>query len=191
MPNYRRAFRPGGTFFLTLVTECRAPIFARKFARTLLHAAIEKCRFHHPFNLDAIVLLPDHFHILLTLPERDSNYSIRVSNMKSLFTRYFLTAGGEEQTRSASRLRQRARGVWQRRFWEHTVRDQLDLNNHLDYIHYNPVKHNYSRCPHEWPHSSFRRFVAEKRYDHNWCCQCHGQLVRPIKFDAIAKNAGE
>jgi putative transposase len=191
MPNYRRAFRPGGTFFLTLVTEGRAPIFSNEFARGFLHAAIDNCRVHHPFDPDAIVLLPDHFHILLTLPAREADYSIRVSNIKSHFTRNFLATGGEEKVRSPSRVRQRARSVWQRRFWEHTVRDQSDLNNHLDYIHFNPVKHGFSRCPHEWPHSSVHRFVAENKYDRNWCCQCDGRSVAPLQFDKIAKSDGE
>jgi len=191
MPNYIRAFRPGGTFFLTLVTERRAPIFADQSARTMLHDAIERCRAHHSFVLDAIVLLPDHLHLLMTLPEDDADFSIRITNLKSNFTRRYLAAGGAEQSRSQSRLRQRTRGVWQRRFWEHTVRDPTDLRHHLDYIHYNPVKHEYARCPHEWPHSSFHRFVAEKCYERNWCCQCAGPVIEPIKLDEIARSARE
>ena len=87
MPNYVRAFRPGGTFFLTLVTERRARIFACESARSMLHAALECCRRYHPFVLDAMVLLPDHLHMLMTLPEGDGDFSIRVANVKSGFTR--------------------------------------------------------------------------------------------------------
>jgi putative transposase len=191
MPNYVRAFRPGGTFFLTLVTERRAPTFADQSARAILHDAIERCRLHHSFVLDAIVLLPDHLHLLMTLPEGDTDFSVRITNLKSNFTRRYLAIGGIEQSRSHSRLRQRSRGVWQRRFWEHTVRDLTDLRRHLDYIHYNPVKHEYARCPHEWPHSSFHRFVAEGRYERNWCCQCDGLAIKPIKLNEIARSAGE
>jgi putative transposase len=191
MPNYVRAFQPGGTFFITLVTEGRVPIFAEESARAMLHVAFERCRLLHSFVLDAIVLLPDHLHFLVTLPEDDADFSVRIANIKANFTRRYLEANGAEQARSVSRLRQRARGVWQRRFWEHTIRDPTDLLHHFDYLHYNPVKHNYARCPHAWPHSSFHRFVAEKRYDRNWCCQCGGRTVARMEFDDIARSAGE
>ncbi|MDB5355891.1 MAG: transposase [Phycisphaerales bacterium] len=191
MPNYLRALRPGGTFFLTLVTEGRALIFGAESARTMLHDAIERCRVHHPFTLDAIVLLPDHLHILMTLPEGDGDFSVRIANVKSHFTRSYITDGGAEQARSGSRLRQRSRGVWQRRFWEHVVRDADDLRRHFDYVHYNPVKHKHVRCPHAWAHSSFHRLVAEERYERNWCCQCDGPAAAPDKIDDIARSAGE
>ena len=191
MPNYVRAFRPGGTFFLTIVAERRAPIFANEHSRTLLHDAIEQCRKHRPFWLDAIVLLLDHLHLLMTLPEGDGDFSGRVAYFKSRFTRSYLGAGGVEQPRARSRARQRARAVWQRRFWEHTIRDERDLNLHLDYIHYNPVKHGLVGCPHAWQHSSFHRFVAAGRYDRAWCCQCEGHAVVPLDFGEIADTCGE
>jgi putative transposase len=148
MPNYRRAIQPGGTFFLTLVTERRAPLFATDNARALLRSSITNCQKFHPFLLLAIVLLHDHLHLLITLPDGDSDFSRRITSIKSTFTRSFLAAGGTEQSRSRSRLRQRTRGIWQRRFWEHTIRDEDDRIRHLDYIHYNPVKHQYVDCPH-------------------------------------------
>jgi putative transposase len=191
MPNYARAFKPGGTFFLTLVTEKRAPIFADAIARPLLHAALNNCRRFHPFILDAIVLLPDHLHMLITLPNGDSDFSIRVTNIKSAFTRTYLAAGGKEQFRSASRLRQRNRGIWQKRFWEHTIRAADDLRRHFDYIHYNPVKHGYARCPHAWFDSSFQRFVVEGLYEADWCCQCKRNFLPPTNLDEIAASAGE
>jgi putative transposase len=196
MPDYVRAFRPGGTFFLTLVTERRTPVFASESARAMLGAAFERCRKHHPFVLDAIVCLPDHLHMLMTLPDGDADFSLRVGNLKSAFTRAYLAAGGVEQARSASRVRQRARGVWLKRFWEHTIRDCADLLRHYDYIHYNPVKHKHATCPHAWPHSSFHRFVAEKRYEADWCCRCDrsskavGEDIHRM-WDDIAAWAGE
>ena len=108
MPVYTRLFRPGGTFFLTLVTEARAPIFADQPARDLLHSAIERCRQLHPFTLDAFVCLPDHLHLLITMPEGDADFSIRIRIIKSNFTHAFLGAGGLEQPRSQSRQRQRS-----------------------------------------------------------------------------------
>jgi putative transposase len=191
VPNYRRAFQPGGTFFLTLVTERRAPLFATDDARAMLRNAIENCRKLHPFVLHAIVLLHDHLHLLITLPAGDSDFSRRITSIKSAFTRSCLAAGHHEQPRSRSRLRQRSRGVWQRRFWEHTIRDENDRIRHLDYIHFNPVKHEYVDCPHAWPHSSFHQFVIQQQYEPDWCCQCDGRIVPAMSFDDIAKSAGE
>ena len=116
MPFYRRIRREGGTFFLTLVTENRAPILADEEPRAFLRSAIERCRTLHPFTLDAIVLLPDHLHLLMTLPPGDDDYPRRLANLKTGFTRAYLAAGGDEQARSASRVRQRARGVWLKRY---------------------------------------------------------------------------
>jgi putative transposase len=191
MPTYVREFKPGGSFFFTLVTEQRAPIFANEIARSMLHAAVDRCRELHPFALDAVVLLPDHLHLLMTLPGGDANFSIRVRNLKAGFTRAWLAGDGAEQNRSASRVRQRARGVWLKRFWEHTIRDADDRRRHLDYIHYNPVKHGYVTCPHAWPHSSFHRFVADGRYANDWCCQCQRRAALPNGLDEIAAMAGE
>src|SRR5438552_1488608 len=121
MPFYRRLFRSGGTFFFTLVTENRAPILCEDLSRTILHDAIATCANRPPFSLDAIVLLPDHFHMLITLPENDADFSTRISAIKAHFTHHFLASGGTEQVREQSRIRKRRRGVWQRWFWEHLI----------------------------------------------------------------------
>jgi putative transposase len=174
MPNYRRAYRPGGTFFITQVTEHRAALFLDAHARALLHASIASCRQARPFTIDAIVLLPDHLHMLLTLPEGDGDFSKRLGYIKAHFTRAFLASGGAEQARTGSRRRQGYRAVWQRRFYEHTIRDEEDLHQHVNYIHYNPVKHGLTQCPHEWPHSTFEQFVKRGVYSPTWCCVCNG-----------------
>lgn len=198
MPNYRRRRRAGGTYFLTLVTQNRAPIFAEDWTRTLLRAAIDRCRALHPFSLDAIVLLPDHLHLLMTLPPADDDYPRRLANLKAGFTRAYLAAGGAEQPRSASRHRQRARGIWLKRYWEHTIRDGEDPRTHYNYICCNPVKHRLVTCPHAWPHSSFHRLVAEGRYPADWRCRCDRPgrrtpppLPEPPEFEAIARATGE
>ena len=98
MPNYVRAFRPGGTFFLTLVTERRAPLFAEAGTRALLRGAIARCQLFHPFSIDAVVLLPDHLHLLMTIPEGDADFSVRVAHLKTRFTRDYLASGGAEQS---------------------------------------------------------------------------------------------
>jgi putative transposase len=185
MPLYRRLFRLGGTYFFTLVTENRAPILCDETSRTILHDAIATCAKRRPFSLDAIVLLPDHFHMLITLPGSDSDFSTRISAIKAHFTHHFLAAGGQEQTREQSRLRKRRRGIWQRWFWEHLIRTQDELNRHLDYIHYNPVKHGLASCPHGWPHSTFERFVKNESYTRDWQCSCDGCRCEPVNFDGL------
>lgn len=168
MSDYRRYFVPGGTFFFTLVTERRAPLFANELARTLLGAAIRKCQEDHPFTVIAFVLLPDHLHALWELPAGDDDYSTRWKLIKSKFTRDWLAQGGREQPRRRSRLREKRRGIWQRRFWEHTIGDVEDLENHFDYTHYNPVKHGYVKRPRDWVASTFHRWVEHGHYDLNW-----------------------
>ncbi|HEV8605279.1 MAG TPA: transposase [Tepidisphaeraceae bacterium] len=185
MPSFRRAHAPGGTFFVTLVTENRARILCDDSSRKLLHNAIVDSASRRPFTLDAIVLLPDHFHMLMTLPHNDANFSTRLSGIKSYFTHQFLASGGDEQSRDISRIRKRRRGVWQRWFWEHRIRDEDDLNRHLDYIHYNPVKHGLASCPHAWPHSTFARFVDNDFYARDWQCWCNGQSCPQLKFDGL------
>jgi putative transposase len=185
MPWYRRYFKPGGTFFFTLVTEGRAPFLCDDSARRILHDAIDLCRQTRPFTLDAIVLLPDHLHAIWTLPDNDADFSTRWAFIKSTFTRHWLAAGGRERPRSASRLRTRRRGVWQRQFWEHCLRDENDLHRHLDYIHYNPVKHALAPCPHAWPWSTFPRFVDRLCYDPAWLCTCDGRHPTPLSFDPL------
>ena len=135
--------------------------------------------------LDAIVLLPNHLHLLLTLPPNDADFSTRIAAIKADFTRGYLAAGGAEQPRSTGRVRKRRRGVWQRWFWEHAIRDDTDLHRHLDYIHYNPVKHGVAACPHAWPFSSFERFVRERSYVRDWMCGCGG-VVRGPDFSGLA-----
>lgn len=172
MPNYRRAEQAGGTFFLTFVTHRRMHLFDKPLARQCLREAVAVVRRGYPFKLVAIVLLPDHLHLILTLPEGESDYSVRISAIKAGFTRRWLVAGGAEGVQSSSRERQEYRGVWQKRFWEHLIRNEDDLIRCLDYIHYNPVKHRLAECPHAWAWSTFHRFVRNQKYESTWCCRC-------------------
>jgi putative transposase len=168
MSDYRRYFVPGGTYFFTLVAEGRAPLFAEDWTRCILGSLIRRCLSRNPVEVVAMVLLPDHLHSLWTLPPGDDRYSVRWNWIKGEFTKAFLANGGREQPRQASRIRERRRSVWQRRFWEHTIRDEDDLENHFDYIHYNPVKHGYAKRPRDWPWSSFHRWVERGHYDIDW-----------------------
>ena len=172
MPNYRRMYVPGGIYFLTLVTHLRRPLFKESDNINLLRAATAKIKAEKPFEIIAAVVLPDHLHFLWQLPSNDSDYSQRVSRLKVIFTRAYKTNNSLSGEISASRLKHRESNIWQRRFWEHVIRDEADLQHHLDYIHYNPVKHGLVSCPHLWSHSSFSRWVKRDRYSQDWCCVC-------------------
>jgi putative transposase len=185
MPNYIRAYRPGGTFFFTLVTYDRAPFLCEPLARRVLRDAIDECRNERRFTIDAFVLLPDHLHAIWTLPENDADFSTRWSIIKRRFTQMWRAAGGEAGVVSESRFNNRRRGVWQRRFWEHVIRDEGDFEKHLNYIHFNPVKHSLATCPHSWEWSSFHRQVDKSIYAPDWCCACDGRSVRPPDFTSL------
>jgi putative transposase len=176
---FHRRWRPGGTYFFTLVTARRAPILCTDLARPLLRSAIAQTRAEHPFDLLAIVLLPDHLHTVWRLPPGDADYATRLAAIKARFTRAWRLAGGAEQPRTASHVSKGERAVWQRRFWEHTCRDAEDLRNHLDYVHRNPVKHGYVTCPHLWPLSTFQTWVNDGGYEPTWRCVCDGRPPPP------------
>jgi putative transposase len=116
-----------------------------------------------------MVLLPDHLHFLMALPSGDVDYSTRIGQIKRTFTAGWLAAGLEEGESCGGRMRQRYRGVWQKRFWEHTIRDARDFAMHLDYIHVNPVKHRLVEWPRDWEWSSFHRYMKAGWYDRDWC----------------------
>jgi putative transposase len=189
MPDYRRAFVPGGTFFFTLVTNLRRPIFNSESSRNLLGKLFRQCQAQWPFTVDAIVLLPDHLHAIWSLPPGDSGYSRRWAWIKKEFTKAWLAQGGRESQVSLARSMEGRRGVWQPRFWEHTLEDEGDFDNHFDYIHYNPVKHGYVQSPKDWRWSSFHRWVRLGVYDVNWGCgetESFGE-----RFSKIEKSVGE
>ncbi|MBI2312716.1 MAG: transposase [Betaproteobacteria bacterium] len=168
MPNYRRAFIPGGTYFFTVVTHGRAPILIDEPVRHALRDAIEGTRQSHPFRIDAWVLLPDHLHCIWTLPDGDSDYASRWAVIKRRVSK----AMGERLTNgthlSDSRHARRESGVWQRRYWEHMVRDEADLQRCMDYLHWNPVKHGHVARVADWPHSTFHRLVVRGVYPIDW-----------------------
>jgi putative transposase len=167
MPNYRRRYVPGGTYFFTAVTDGRRPILTSDLARPLIHSAIQAELAKTPFGLTALVLLPDHLHTIWTLPDGDSAYPLRWKRIKEQFTRDYLAAGGSESGRSG-RGHGRGRNVWQPRYWEHVVRDDDDFKRCLDYIHWNPVKHGLVRRVQDYPWSSFCQWVEMGEYDIDW-----------------------
>jgi len=164
MPWYRRNYVPGGTYFFTVVTYRRQGMLVTPLARKCLHAAIANVLGKWPVDIVAVVLLPDHLHAVWTLPPGDDKYSLRCRRIKEEFTRNFLAAGGRGLPQSASRIRQAYRGVWQKRFWEHTCDDEDDLKRCGDYVHWNPKKHQLVDRVADWPWSSFHRFVKLGEY---------------------------
>jgi len=168
MPDYRRNYMPGGTNFFTCVTYERRPILVSDLGRQCLREAIEEVRGCHPFEMVATVLIPDHWHSVWTLPRGDDQYPLRWRRIKEEFTKRWISSGGNEQIQSASRRKHRMRGIWQKRYWEHTVRDEDDLERCVNYIHWNPRKHKLVARVRDWPWSSFHRFVAEGQYDIDW-----------------------
>jgi putative transposase len=190
MPDFRRAYIPGATYFFTLVTEERARWLCSELARACLRQAIVHCRQRWPFSIVAIVLLPDHLHTIWSLPRGDTAYPRRWAAIKREFTTTWLAAGGAEAPVTASRQRQRRRGVLQRRYWEHVIRDERDFERHADYIHYNPVKHGLCQCPGDWPYSSFRRFVRSGDYPPDWACGDR-RVQKPLDFSDLEDTARE
>jgi putative transposase len=171
MSQYRRAYIPGATVFLTLVTYDRSPLFTKAESIAHLRHALKTVLVEMPFQFVAGVVLPDHLHFIWTLPHNDSNYSKRIGRMKALFTRSLRGERCLPTTFSRSRQRHRESDVWQRRFWEHTIQDEADFQKHFDYLHYNPVKHGLASCPYEWESSSFHRWVNCGWYEPDWGCR--------------------
>lgn len=189
MSDYRRSYVAGGTFFFTLVTASRSTWLCDDDARETLRQAIVDCRAVRPFEIDAAVLLPDHLHMIWTLPRGDTDYSSRWAAIKREVTARRLNAGRADAKVSPAAVRQRRRGFWQRRFWEHTIADEIDMERHVDYIHFNPVKHGYCHAPKDWPHSSFHRFVRRGHYPLDWGRQ-HAN-VPTFNFSDISNSVYE
>ena len=168
MSNYRRFFRPGGMYFFTLVTYGRRPILTTAPARKFLRDAISEIKARRPFRVFANVLLPEHWHLIMQLPNQDADYSTRLKRIKEEFTCSWLDAGLLEAKVTLAQQKKGERGIWQPRFWEHTIVDEDDLERCVDYIHWNPRKHQLTKRVRDYRWSSFHRFVAAGQYDIDW-----------------------
>jgi putative transposase len=168
MPNYRRAKTSGASYFFTVVTYQRQPLLCFDESRAVLKKVSQEVARDYPFTVDAWVLLPDHLHCIWTLPEEDSDYPTRWALIKKDFTKNIKTTSS--YIPNQSRKLHREGTIWQRRFWEHQIRDDIDYNNHMDYIHFNPVKHKLVASPRDWPHSTFHRLVGQGVYEEDWGC---------------------
>jgi len=178
MSNYRRAYVSGGTYFFTVVTYRRQHLFHHEMARHSLNQAIAKTRQIYPFTIEAWVLLPEHFHCIWTLPEGDDDFSIRWNLIKSHFSKSVKLSFHRADWMNNSKQKHRETTIWQRRFWEHQIRDEEDYNKHFDYIHYNPVKHGWVKQVKDWPYSTFHNYVKKGFYPAYWGCETGRFLER-------------
>jgi putative transposase len=168
MSRYRRARTAGACYFFTGVTYRRQPILCDDAVRQALRDAIIQVRETRPFTIDAWVLLPDHLHCIWTLPSGDADYSTRWNRIKRRVSMVCAMEYKRPEWVSASKRKHRESTLWQRRFWEHQIRDELDFMRHVDYLHYNPVKHGVCQRVADWPHSTFHRYVAQGVYPADW-----------------------
>jgi putative transposase len=164
MSQYRRWLVPGATYFFTVVTYERRRVLQSEEAVHLLGEVMREVRQSLPFQTMAMVVLPDHLHCVWSLPPADLDFSSRWKKIKRDFTVRWIAGDKTSTEVSASRRSKGELAVWQRRFWEHLVRDEGDLERCCVYIHYNPVKHGYAASPADWPWSTFPRFVQAGDY---------------------------
>jgi len=175
MPDYRRLRIPGATYFFTVnLLDRRSDLLVAHIAE--LREAVRAVRAKWPFHIDAWVVLPEYMHCLWTMPEDDSDFPRRWQEIKISFAKSL----PKIEPRSARMVRRRERGVWQRRYWEHAIRDDRDYAVHMDYVHFNPVKHGLTETPGDWPFSTFLRCVAAGLYPADW-----------VPFGAEPGEAGE
>lgn len=170
MPNYRRLRQQGGTYFFTQVTGDRFPWLDGEIGRKALRNAIDSVRINHPFEVQGIVLLPDHIHCIWTLPQGEDDFPTRWRLLKTYVTNQLKGRYPKDS-------------IWQKRYWEHLIRDETDLENHLNYIHYNPVKHGLCKAPKDWAYSSFHRFVSQGIYPQDWGANQMPNILPSFNYD--------
>ena len=175
MANYRRAWYLGGTYFFTinLLQRRNNDLLTRHIQS--LRTVVKDVRSRHPFAIHGWVVLPDHIHCVIELPQGDSNFALRLKLIKSNFSKCI----PKTERVSASRKARGERGIWQRRYWEHLIRDEADFEAHMNYVHINPVKHGLVKYVKNWPYSTFHHLVGQGVYSENWA----GGLQPSIEYD--------
>ena len=168
MASFRRVFTPGATWFFTVAAARRRHLLTDLRVISAFGTAMREARQTLPFSMPAWVILPDHLHVIWTLPENDTDYPRRWSIIKR---RTSQLADLPPTARSCSMVARRESGLWQRRYWEHLIRDEHDLQRHVDYIHFNPVKHGYAKQASDWPHSSIHAWIARGDLPDDWSAE--------------------
>lgn len=168
MTHYRRTNQAGATYFFTVVTYRRRAFLCNDDVLKALRDAIDKTRAKYPFTIDAWVILPDHMHAIWTLPPDDADFAIRWRLIKRYVTLACSATLHQPHLMTTSKTKHRESTLWQRRYWEHLIRDDDDYAKHIDYVHFNPVKHGLVNQVVDWPHSSFHRYVKQGAYAADW-----------------------
>ncbi|WP_435950241.1 REP-associated tyrosine transposase [Psychrobacter sp. DM8] len=168
MPRYIRSYTQGATYFFTLVSYNRRKILCEPDFLKAFKSSIRQIQQQYPFEIIAWVQLPDHIHCIWQMPENDANYSMRWSQIKRLTTQACPQYHSTKDALSLSEVKRNERGIWQRRFLEHQIRNESDFIKHMDYLHYNPVKHGLVDKVADWPYSSFHRYVRQGFYAEDW-----------------------
>ncbi|MDZ7803396.1 REP-associated tyrosine transposase [Thiohalophilus sp.] len=153
MSDYQRVYVRGGIYFFTVVTANRCPIFNSSSSVDILRNGFRYVKERRPFEMDAIVILPEHLHCIWRMPEDDADFSNRWKMLKGYVTRHLSWVSGN---------------IWQPRFWEHLIRDEEDWRRHIDYIHYNPIRHGLVNDPVVWPFSSYQKYLEIGYYSSGW-----------------------
>ena len=166
MPDYRRAWHPGGTYFFTVNLLQRHGNDLLTQHVDVLREVVRSVRKRHPFRIHGWVVLPDHLHCVIELPPQDADFATRWRLIKTGFSK----ALPRTERLSKVRAARGERGIWQRRYWEHLIRDEADFRAHMDYVHINPLKHGLVKRVADWPYSTFHRLVAEGIYPRDWAC---------------------
>lgn len=164
--NYRRAHIENSKIFITIVTSKRRPILIENI--NLLKNSFKQTKEKIKFEIDAIVILPNHLHMIIQ-PDDNKTYPNIIKRIKVDFSRNIDVTKIEDYEESESKKSKNEKDIWQRRYWEHTITDENDLYSCIDYIHYNPVKHGLVKQAREWKYSTFEKYVKQGLYDENWC----------------------
>lgn len=172
MPDYRRAWHPGGTYFFTvnLLQRHGNDLLVRHIDS--LRRVVTSVKTRHPFRIHAWVVLPEHLHCIIELPAGDADFATRWRLIKTGFSKSLQVT----ERRSQVRLKRGERGIWQRRFWEHLIRDEADYRAHMDYVHINPLKHGLVTRVCDWPYSTYHRLVEQGVYSEDWAGGNEGLL---------------
>lgn len=181
MSTYRRADTQGGTYFFTVITYRRQNFLCDEPVRAALRDALSQTRAMYPFTIDGWVLLPDHLHCIWTLPPDDAEYSKRWAMIKRYVTKQCRPWLHNNQWMNESKRLRNESTIWQRRFWEHLIRDQLDYIRHMDYLHYNPVKHGLVERVIDWPYSTFHRSMRQGTYPRDWGASHESQKDKTVE----------
>ena len=173
MSNLRRYYVPNATIFITAVTNNRTPIFKDSDNIQILFTTFKNVVFLHPYELVAYVVLPDHIHLIIQLIKGQENFSTIMKSIKGNFTVNYKKAHNIQNNLV----------LWQKRFWDHLIRDENDLKSHLDYIHWNPIKHKYVDAPQKWQYSSLSKWIDEGVYDLMWGSNGEPEVIRKMDFE--------